>query len=168
MFDTTLIPTIRVADRPPRIAALQSAGYSLTLYGLVLVFGWIGLMKFTAYEAAAIEGLVLSSALLSWLHGIFGQQGASNLIGIIEVAAAVALAARPWSALAGALGAGLMAAVTAVTLTFLLTAPVWEPSLGGFPALSVVPGQFLVKDAVLFGAALWLLGDALRDVTADR
>jgi uncharacterized membrane protein YkgB len=61
-----------------------------------------------------------------------------------------------------------MAAVTAVTLTFLLTAPIWEASLGGFPALSVVPGQFLVKGAVPFGAALWLLGDALRDLAHDR
>jgi uncharacterized membrane protein YkgB len=61
-----------------------------------------------------------------------------------------------------------MAVITAVTLTFPLTAPVWEASLGGFPALYVVPGQFLVKDAVLFGAALWLLGDVLRDVASGR
>jgi uncharacterized membrane protein YkgB len=43
----------------------------------------------------------------------------------------------------------------------LLTAPVWEASLGGFPALNVVPGQFLVKDLVLLAASVWLLGKAL-------
>jgi uncharacterized membrane protein YkgB len=32
----------------------------------------------------------------------------------------------------------------------------------------VVPGQFLIKDAVLLGAALWLLGDTLRDIGATR
>jgi uncharacterized membrane protein YkgB len=168
MIDTTLAAAVGVAPRRSRAADLLRVGHHITLYGLVLVFGWIGLMKFTAYEAAAIEGLVLSSPLLSWLYLVLEQQGAANLIGVIEVTAAAALAVRPWSALAGAAGAGVMAAITAVTLTFLLTAPVWEASLGGFPALSVVPGQFLVKDAVLLGAALWLLGDALRDIASGR
>ena len=34
--------------------------------------------------------------------------------------------------------------------------------LGGFPALSIIPGQFLLKDVVLLGAAVWSAGDALR------
>jgi reactive chlorine resistance protein C len=49
------------------------------------------------------------------------------------------------------------------TLSFILSTPGWEPSLGGFPALSAMPGQFLLKDIVLFGAAVWSLGDALQD-----
>jgi uncharacterized membrane protein YkgB len=48
------------------------------------------------------------------------------------------------------------------TLSFLLTTPGWEPSLGGFPALSALPGQFLLKDVVLLGAALVTAGEALR------
>jgi reactive chlorine resistance protein C len=36
-------------------------------------------------------------------------------------------------------------------------APGWEASLGGFPALSDLPGQFLLKDIVLLGAAVWSL-----------
>jgi reactive chlorine resistance protein C len=48
------------------------------------------------------------------------------------------------------------------TLSFLLTTPgVWEASLGGFPAISVLPGQFLLKDVVLLGAALSTLGESL-------
>jgi uncharacterized membrane protein YkgB len=35
---------------------------------LVLVLGWIGAMKFTAYEATGIQGLVASSPLMSWLY----------------------------------------------------------------------------------------------------
>ena len=147
---------------------MSRIGHYLTLYGLVLVFAWIGMMKFTAYEAGAIEGLVASSPFLSWLYAIFDQRGAANLIGSVEIGAAVLLATRPWSARAGALGAALVAITTMVTLTFLFSAPGWEPSLGGFPALSVVPGQFLLKDLVLLGAALWLLGDALKDVFVAR
>jgi uncharacterized membrane protein YkgB len=36
----------------------------------------------------------------------------------------------------------------------------WEPSLGGFPAPSGAVGQFLIKDVVLLGAAIWSLGEA--------
>jgi hypothetical protein len=48
-----------------------------------------------------------------------------------------------------------------------------EASLGGFPALSVVPGPFLLKDAVLLGASSWSAGEALqaaaqRDVVPGR
>jgi uncharacterized membrane protein YkgB len=149
-------------------ADISRVGRYVTLYGLVLVFAWIGAMKFTAYEAGAIEGLVASSPFLSWLYAILDQRGVANLIGVVEITAAALLASRPWSAIAGAIGALLVAATTAVTLTFLFTAPGWEPSLGGFPALSVVPGQFLIKDAVLLGAALWLLGDTLRDIRGAR
>ena len=35
-----------------------------------------------------------------------------------------------------------------------------EPSLGGFPAVSAMPGQFVLKDIVLLGAALWTAGEA--------
>ena len=148
--------------------AVAAVGRTATLYGIVLVFAWIGMMKFTAYEAAAIEGLIASSPILSWLYLVLDQRGAANLIGLFEISAALLLALRPWSPHAGALGALMVASTTAVTLTFLFTAPGWEQSLGGFPALSVVPGQFLIKDAVILGAALWLLADALRDIEFTR
>lgn len=168
MTNATYAQTGRAAAVGNNAADVSKAGRYVTLYGLVLVFGWIGAMKFTAYEAAAIEGLIASSPLLSWLYAVFDQRGAANLIGVVEITAAALLAVRPWSAVAGAVGAVLVAATTAVTLTFLLTAPGWEASLGGFPALSVVPGQFLIKDVVLLGAALWILGDTLRDMGATR
>ena len=119
-------------------------------------------MKFTTYEAGAIEGLVASSPLTSWLYSVFSLQGASNLIGSIEIATALTLLAGirfRFAAIAGSLAA---IATFAVTLSFVFTAPGWEASLGGFPALSVVPGQFLLKDAVLLGAAVALLGKALN------
>ncbi len=53
----------------------------------------------------------------------------------------------------------------ATALSMLFTTPGWEPTLG-FPALSALPGQFLLKDIVLFGAALWFLGESLRSLAA--
>jgi reactive chlorine resistance protein C len=50
------------------------------------------------------------------------------------------------------------------TLTFLLSTPGWEPTLGGFPALSHGVGEFLIKDVVLLGAALWSLAESLASM----
>jgi len=42
------------------------------------------------------------------------------------------------------------------------------PPSSGFPVRSVLPGQFLLKDIVLIGAALWTLGDSRRHGCAGR
>lgn len=142
-------------------ARLSIFGDQALRFSVVIVLVWIGAMKFTAYEAAAIEGLVSSSPLVSWLYGLFSVQSAANLIGTVEILTAAALVVGAFNRSIAVLGA-LAAMVTfAVTLSFLFTAPGWEASLGGFPALSVVPGQFLLKDIVLLAAAVSLLGKAL-------
>ncbi len=61
-------------------------------------------MKFTGFEAAAIEPMVANSPILFWLYDFLSVQAVSNLIGVIEITAAVLLATRPWSATAGILG----------------------------------------------------------------
>ncbi|MBA3316986.1 MAG: DUF417 family protein, partial [Gemmatimonadales bacterium] len=46
--------------------------------------------------------------------------------------------------------------------TFLFTTPgVWQPGYG-FPFPSPMPGQFIAKDLILLGAAIWSAGEALR------
>jgi hypothetical protein len=64
-------------------------------FSIVIVLGWIGAMKFTAYEAGAIQGLVASSPFTAWLYGVFDLQTTSNLIGSIEIATALALVLAP-------------------------------------------------------------------------
>ena len=126
-------------------------------YSVVLVLAWIGAMKFTSYEAAAIEGLVASSPLLSWLYAVFSIQGVSNLVGSIEIATAAALVLGTRNRWADIIGTLAAVATFTITLTFLFSAPGWEAILGGFPALSVVPGQFLLKDVVLLAVSASLL-----------
>ena len=142
---------------------VQMAAAYLLRHGLVLVIAWIGLMKFTAYEAAGIQPLVANSPLMSWVYAIFSERAFSALLGVVEVAVAAMIALRPVSAKASAIGSGLAAVMFLTTLTFLFSTPGWEASLGGFPALSVVPGQFIIKDIVLLAAALWSLGEALPE-----
>jgi reactive chlorine resistance protein C len=139
---------------------VQAVGSLVLRYGLVLVIGWIGLMKFTEYEAKGIQPLVAHSPLMSWMYGFLTVRAFSNALGVVEVAIAILIGLRPWSAKASALGSAGAVLMFLSTLSFLFSTPGWEPSLGGFPSLSAMPGQFLLKDVVLLGAAIWSLGEA--------
>jgi uncharacterized membrane protein YkgB len=142
---------------------VEAAGRELARYGLVVVVVWIGLMKFTAYEAEGIRLYVTNSPLMSWVYGFLSVRGFSAVLGVIEVSTALLIAARPFSPRATALGSALAVGMFLTTLSFLATTPgVWEPSAGGFPALSGKPGQFLIKDLALLGISVWSLGDAWK------
>lgn len=138
----------------------EKLGAFLIRYGLVLVLGWIGAMKFTAYEAEGIKTLVETSPLMSWMYKVLSLQATSNVIGMAELTAAALIAIRPVSSKLSAIGSVLAVFTFLTTLTFLFSLPGWEKSLGGFPALSG-SGGFLLKDTVLLGAALFTLGDSL-------
>jgi len=144
-------------------ASLRQYTETAIRYALVIVILWFGALKFSAYEANAIAGLAVNSQLLAWLHEILGVRAFSNIIGIIEISAAVLIAVHPYSARLGALG-GIIASTTfVVTLSFLFTTPgVVETSAGGFPIISVMPGQFLLKDAVLLAVSVWLFACSLE------
>lgn len=167
-----MMTSVTVASAASRMSvsdSVKALGVFLTRYGLVIVFAWIGAMKFTAYEANAIQPLVANSPLMSWLYNILSVQAFSNGLGVLEIAIGVMIAARPVSAVVSAAGSALAAVLFLGTLSFMLsTPPVWEPSLGGFPALSVAPGQFLLKDLALLGASVWTLGEALVAMEQDR
>lgn len=158
----------RVGPLPTAAQAVEAVGRQSVRYGLVLVLFWIGGMKFTAYEADGISGFVANSPLMSWAYSLFSVRGFSTLLGVTEIATALLIATRPFSVRASLVGSALAVGMFMTTLSFLLTTPgVWEASAGGFPALSVVPGQFLAKDFVLFGAALWLFGQDWRVLTTS-
>jgi len=154
---------MNATERTTNISNIMSVtGRLLIRYGLVAVLAWIGGMKFTAYEAAAIQPLVANSPLLGWTYSLFDVQAVSILIGIAEISIAVLIAIHPISARLGAIGSALAIPMFLTTLSFMLsTPPTWEATAGGFPALSVVPGQFLLKDLVLLGAAIWTLSESL-------
>ncbi len=141
-------------------ASVRKLGELFIRYGLVIVLGWIGAMKFTAYEAAGIKALVETSPFMNWMYKAFSLQATSNVIGVTELTAAALIAIKPLSGKLSAVGSVLAVFTFLATLTFLFSLPGWEKSLGGFPALSG-SGGFLLKDTVLLGAALFTLGDSL-------
>jgi uncharacterized membrane protein YkgB len=149
-------PGLRTAETVTRL------GGTLARYGLVVVIGWIGLLKFTTYEAKGIEPLVAHSPLMSWMYDVFSVTTFSTLLGVLEVTAAVLLAVKPWWPKVSAVGSVIAIGLFLATISFLFTTPgVGEASAGGFPLLSMV-GAFLIKDVALLGIAVWTLGDALR------
>src|SRR5258707_1189234 len=75
---------------------VEAVGRELARYGLVVVVGWIGLMKFTAYEAEGIRLYVENSPLMSWVYGSMSVRGFSAMLGVVEVAVAILIAARPY------------------------------------------------------------------------
>ena len=162
---------IRTARPLPWIGerTVETLGRHIARYGLVLVLLWIGGMKFTAYEAEGISGFVSNSPLMSWVYSVFSVRSFSAVLGVTELAIALLIASRPLSARAAVVGSGLAVGMFVTTLSFMLSTPgVWEASAGGFPALSAVPGQFLAKDLVLFGAAVRLFGDDWRAVADSQ
>ncbi|MDQ3219631.1 MAG: DUF417 family protein [Acidobacteriota bacterium] len=141
---------------------LENIGANIIRYGLVIILLWVGALKFTAYEAEGIQGLVANSPLMSWMLGVMSVQGVSMLIGTVEIILGLLIATRPFAPLVSAVGSVGAAITFLITLTFVLTTPgVWQPGYG-FPFPSPMPGQFLLKDLLLLGAAIWTAGEALR------
>ncbi len=141
---------------------LEGVGAGILRYGLVIILLWIGALKFTAYEADGIQPFVANSPLMSWGYSVMGVRGFARLIGTTEIVLGVLIAIRPFAPKVSGLGSIGAIAMFLTTLSFELTTPgVWQPGYG-FPFPSPMPGQFLAKDLVLLGAAVWSAGEALR------
>jgi reactive chlorine resistance protein C len=146
-----------------RVVSIEDLGKAIVRLGLIVVLAWIGGMKFTAYEAMGIQPLVAHSPFISWMYDFLSIRSFSAMLGCIEIVTAALISLRYVSAKASAVGSLLAIGLFATTLSMLFTTPGWEPTLG-FPSLSAMPGQFLLKDIVLFGASVWSLGESLKAI----
>ena len=116
------------------VSAMTRVGEALARYGLVVVIGWIGLLKFTSYEAQGIEPLVANSPLLSWVYEVFSVTAFSTLLGVVEVSTAVLLAVKPWSPRISVVGSVMAVGLFLATISFLATTPgVGEDARGRIP-----------------------------------
>ncbi|HIA4460168.1 TPA: reactive chlorine species resistance protein RclC [Escherichia coli] len=171
-------------------------GLTLIRLSIVIVFMWIGLLKFVPYEADSITPFVANSPLMSFFYehpedykqhlthkGEYKPEarawqtanntyGFSNGLGVVEVIIALLVLANPVNRWLGLLG-GLMAFTTPlVTLSFLITTPeAWVPALGdahhGFPYLSGA-GRLVLKDTLMLAGAVMIMADSARDILKQR
>jgi reactive chlorine resistance protein C len=145
-----------------KISGIDAIAGVLGRYGLVVVIGWIGALKFANYEAHQIVPLVANSPFMGWLYHIFPVYTFSALLGVVELTAAVLLAIKPIAPKLSILGSLLAILLFVSTVSFLFTTPgVAEAAGGGFPALSLL-GEFLLKDVPLLGLSFWTLADSIR------
>ena len=141
-------------------------GQFTSRYGLVVVLAWIGFGKYVKMESRV---LIEHSPLMSWIYGVFSVTTVARGLGTMEIVAALLIALRPVSPRASVAGSALAVLLFVGTLSFLFTTPgVIASHSAGLPVLSALPGQFLLKDLVLIGVALWSLGESLAASSASR
>ena len=137
------------------IRKLQPLGTGVLRYGLVCLLLFWGGLKFTQFEAEAIQPLLAYSPLMSWMLAVFEVRTASAIIGVTEIILALGiLTRRLWPRVSGLASLGV-SGMFLVTLSFLFSTPgVLDPMSPAF--------GFLVKDLILLGAALYTAGEALH------
>ena len=138
----------------------EAVGLVVLRAGLGLIFLWFGVSKF--HDPTGIGPFIMNSPILGWLHATLGIRGSASLLGVFEIATAALLWAGFFKPMLSAIGGAMATLTFLLTLTLLFSTPgVAEPLAGGFPALSAIPGQFLLKDAGLLGISIFIVGESL-------
>ncbi|MDP9077067.1 MAG: YkgB family protein [Bacteroidota bacterium] len=164
------------------LANLERSGKNAVRFGIVIVFLWIGGLKFFTYEADGIVPFVANSPFMSFFynhpagykkhinpegalvaanhqwHEDNNTYGFSTGLGIILVSLAVLIALYKVFPIPSMIASILIFIMTLGTLSFLITTPEsWVPHLGdqnwGFPYLSG-RGRLVIKDLVILGGAI--------------
>jgi uncharacterized membrane protein YkgB len=98
-------------------------------------------------------------------HEANGTYAFAHGLGSLIVLYGLMIALHPVFPRVATVGSFLVAVMSVVTLSFLVTTPeVWVPPLGGehgFPLLAG-PGRLVVKDAVMLGAAVVTMADSAK------
>ncbi|MEE6179839.1 YkgB family protein [Mycobacterium sp. 050134] len=158
------MPDIATLDRAAR--SLVQIGQHVSRYGLVVCLAWIGFGKYVKMESRV---LIEHSPLMSWIYDVFSVTTVARGLGTMEIVAALLIALRPVWPRASVAGSALAVVLFLGTISFLFTTPgVIKAHAAGLPVLSALPGQFLLKDLVLIGVALWSLGESVAAGLAAR
>lgn len=181
-----------------RMAAhAQKFGLGLLRVAILVIFVWIGGLKFFNYEAEGIVPFVANSPFMSFFYSADapeyrdyklreGEFDAakhawhvenntyrfSHGLGLLIMSIGVLTFAGFFSRRAGLVGEVLVILMTLGTLPFLVTTPeVWVPDLGsgeyGFPLLSGA-GRLVIKDLAIIAGAVVLLSDTARTLLGRR
>ncbi|WP_159470375.1 DUF417 family protein [Dyadobacter sp. 3J3] len=172
------------------IKDLDQLGRSLLRFSIVLVFLWIGFLKFFSYEADGIVPFVANSPFMSFFYShpdeyknyqnkegelsIKNHQwhiknntyGFSRGLGVFLIMVAVLVSLHKIFPFASMIGSILVFIMTIGTLSFLITTPEsWVPDLGdhqwGFPYLSG-RGRLVLKDIVILAGSVVTMSESAR------
>lgn len=160
--------TLTTVGKTPGEKVTRAGMYGIFV-ALVLIYFWFGGMKFTQYEAQGLEGLVGPSFVIGWMYNIMSVQGFAMFLGCLELLIGLLIAARLYSPKLSLAGGLLSCGVFLTTISFMLsTKGVFGPEGLSFPAISIMPGQFLLKDVVLLAASVLVMGESLLAIERQR
>lgn len=178
-------------------ASGQKLGINLIRIAILIIFVWIGGLKFWNYEAEGIVPFVANSPFMSFFYekqapeykafklkeGEFDQvkhdwhaanntYGFSHGLGILIMSIGILVFLGIFSPRIGLIGGILAIVMTAGTLSFLVTTPeVWVANLGsgehGFPLLSGA-GRLVIKDTAILAGAIVLLSESAQRILANK
>lgn len=176
-------------------SSLNNFGIKFIRVAILVVFVWIGGLKYFHYEADGIVPFVANSPFMNFFYAkeapeyknFRNPEGAlvpenrawheanrtyifSYGLGILIVSIGILVFLGIFFPKIGLVGDALAIIMTIGTLSFLVTTPeVWVPNLGsgefGFPLLSGA-GRLVIKDIVILAGAVTLLSDSSRRVLA--
>ena len=168
-------------------------GIKMIRIAILIIFVWIGGLKFFHYEAEGIVPFVANSPFMSFFYnneapeyksyklkeGEFdaakrawheenNTYGFSRGLGLLIMTIGVLVFLGIFFARIGLVGDLLAIVMTIGTLSFLVTTPeIWVPNLGsgeyGFPLLSGA-GRLVIKDTAILAGAVVLLSDSARRI----
>jgi uncharacterized membrane protein YkgB len=141
--------------------------YHFVRASMVIIYAFFGYQKWFNYEAQALIPYITHGPLIFWMYPVFGIRGATWFLGVAEWTFGLLLLLGFWNKQLGILGAIGSCFSFIATFTILPFFPNgWEPSAGGFPAMTEHVA-FLMKDLVLLAASFYLLRqDVLRAASA--
>ena len=141
--------------------------YHFIRASMVIIFLFFGYQKWFNYEAQALIPYITHGPLIFWMYPVFGIRGATWFLGAAEWIFGLLLLLGFWNkqlGILGAIGSCFSFIATFTILPFLPNG--WEPSAGGFPAMTEHVA-FLMKDLALLAASFYLLKqDVLRAASA--
>ena len=141
---------------------IKKTGYAIGVIGTIIVLLWIGILKFTPTEAAAIKPYVEHSFLMGWMYQIGSVQQVSNFVRFFELITAILLIASFFNRRMGLIGGYLGVLIFLTTLTFIFTTPgIWK-EMDGLP----VTDFFVVKDIAFLAIVLQVIGMHRKDADA--
>ena len=168
-------------------SSLRNFGTKFIRVAILVVFVWIGGLKYFHYEADGIVPFVANSPFMSFFYAkeapeyknFKNPEGAlvpenrawheaNNTYTMWSAAVGASVFLGIFFPKVGLVGDSLAIIMTLGTLSFLVTTPeVWVPNLGsgefGFPLLSGA-GRLVIKDIVILAGAVVLLSDSSQRV----
>ena len=178
-------------------SSIQQLGINLTRRAILIIFVWIGGLKFWNYEAEGIVPFVANSPFMSFFYNKQAPEyknykmkegernelkqnwhkgnntyGFSHGLGILIMSIGILVFLGMFFPKIGVIGALLAIVMTLGTLSFLVTTPeVWVPDLGsgeyGFPLLSGA-GRLVIKDTAILAGAIILLSESAQRVLKNQ